>query len=133
MGFNIKKYISWQFLKYGFFGIVSTIIDWSIFFLIVDIFNIVNSQTGILISSIIGAIVKFICAKHFVFNVKKNTFRQIILFIFFNFIMIFISYLIIVPINIFINFPIISRIVVTIIIFILNYIIDKFLVFVKND
>jgi len=121
------------FIKYTFFGSIATLVDWGTFFLLNSYF-FVHHVFAIIISYILGGIVKFLFAKKVVFKDKNKKYgTQIIMFIILNCVSLILSlFIIYLFVDIFLLNPLLSRIIITIIILIFNYMCDKLVVFNKK-
>lgn len=76
---NIKR-LSSQILKFGFTGVLCTIIDFGILILLTELFNIMYEVSAV-VSFSISVIVNYILSTFVVFDVKEKSNKNIIPFI----------------------------------------------------
>ena len=76
---NIKR-LSSQVLKFGFTGVLCTIIDFGILILLTEVFNIVYEVSAV-ISFSVSVIINYILSTFVVFDVKEKSNKNLIPFI----------------------------------------------------
>jgi putative flippase GtrA len=131
---NIKfLYKRFQFLRFFYVGVLSTLFDWLIFFILTYLISI-SPTYAILISYCSGAIINYNLNKKITFYSKtKRISNQFIVFTIIALVSMFISYILLfIFYNIFGIEKMISRISITFIVFIINYIAHKFITFNKK-
>lgn len=129
----VKKYFSKEIIMYLIFGILTTLVNWIVFFVLINLAHLEENLSNA-ISIIVSVFFAYLTNERFVFNAKtdnlKQRFTQFYKFIigrgftmlieFFGFFLLF---------NILGISQSISKISITIIVVILNYIVSKFFAF----
>lgn len=130
---KIKFILKFELIKFFIVGGISTIIDWSSFYLIGIILGI-HYQISLVIAYTLGGITNYTLNKLFTFqNKSKQITLQFITFFTLAFISLLISMTIMfIFVEIFYINEMISRILTTFIVFIINYAMHKFVTFNKK-
>lgn len=115
-----------QIIRFGIVGLVATIIDFLLLFCLTDFLNIYYLVSSI-ISFIISLLVNYILSIKWVFDVKKKqTYREVLLFIILSTIGLLINQLILyIFTDIFNIYYIFSKLVATLIVMIYNFVTRK--------
>lgn len=130
---KIEILLNLELIKFFIVGGLSTIIDWSTFYLIGIVFGI-HYILSLLIAYTFGAITNYSLNKIFTFkNKSKKIALQFITFFSLALISLFISILIMFTfVEIFNLHEMVSRIITTFIVFIINFFMHKFITFNKK-
>ena len=131
----IKKFLNRQFISYIFFGILTTLVDFIVFYISNSIFNI-NYILSTIFGWILAVIFAYITNKFFVFNSnkKENILKEIFSFFYFRFLSLILSIIFMVLFIEILNInESISKIIVNIFVVLANYFFSKVFIFKKGE
>lgn len=125
--YKLKKLFK-QILKFGIIGLLATLLEWGLFYLFSEFFNIYY-LISVIIAYSFSTVFNYIFSVIWVFNVEKNNEKKFVIFLICSLIGLTINeVLMLVFVELFMIYTFVSKIIATLIVMIYNFITRKIFV-----